>query len=130
MEMIPTLRKVDVPHGSVGVGETYDEVHIVITDITFHATEACNPQSFARNVQKTLRNGKSGRAYYNKSMQRKENGQFEVTLPLFDGLAEVIEKARVAGKRVRIFIPKNGIPMLAGKDVAEKAAALKRQGLL
>jgi hypothetical protein len=107
-----------------------DEVHIVLTDVTFHSTEACNPMSFARGVQKTITNGLPGRAYYNNSIRRLGSDGVQVHLPIFAGLQEVVEKAWAKGKRVRFFLPKDGIPMFLGKDAHEKIAALKRKGEL
>ncbi len=107
-----------------------DEIHIVLTDITFHSTEACNPAPFARGVQKAITNGLPGRAYYNNSIRRLGSDGVQVHLPILAGLQEVVEKAYAKGKRVRFFLPKEGIPMLLGKDAQEKIAALKRKGEL
>lgn len=106
------------------------DVDIVLTDITFHSTEACHPTSFARGVQKVITNGRPGRAYYNNSIKKLEDGNFRVELPMLEGLQEVVEKAKAKGKRVRFFIPKKGLPMLLGEDAQEKVKALKRQGRL
>lgn len=130
METIQILQKVKDDMMTLVDRAEDNEVHIVITDVTFHSTKALNPTPFSRGVQKTISNGKPGRAYYNNSIKKLDDGGIEIALPILDGLQEVVENAKAKGKRVRFFLPKNGIPMFLGKDGQEKAKALKRKGLL
>lgn len=120
----------EAPHGTT-VRETDTEVHIVITDLMLHAQTPCNPSSFARGVQKAITNGKPGRTYHPHSLQPGDNdGTFKITMPLGKGLQEVIDKVAARGKKVRFFMPKDGVPIFLGKDAIEKIDALKRKGKL
>lgn len=130
MDTTPIPQKVD-GRASPQIRETETEVHIIITDLMLHSQTPCNPSSFARGVQKAITNGKPGRAYYPDSLKRVNEGDtFEASMPLMDGLQEVIDKAAARGKKVRFFIPKSGIPVYLGKDAVEKIDALKRRGKL
>lgn len=114
------------------VTETEKEVRILITDITLHSNPACNPKPFSRGLDKSIRSGKPGRTYVNDIIRPNKTGDgrtFEFTLPFDKGLKEVFERAKLNGKTVRLFIPKN-LPILLGKDAVEKYAALKRQGIM
>ena len=132
MATTPIHRRDDIQCGPVQIQETKSEVRIVITDFTLHAQTPCNPLSFARGVQKTITNGKPGRTYHSNAIKSfdPETGVMEFVIPFDKGLAEVVQKAEARGKKIRFFVPKDGIPIYLGKDAVEKLEALKRQGVL
>lgn len=107
-------------------GRTID---IVLTDITLHTNPARNPDSFSHGIQKAIRSKKRGRTQLNRSIGPGTDGKMEIQIPL-KGLQEVLDRAAREGKRVRFFIPKSGIPILAGNDTLEKIASLKKKGKL
>jgi hypothetical protein len=130
MEMIQIPQKVKDDVMDLVDRTDEEEIHIVLTDVTFHSTKPCHPASFVRGVQKTITNGLPGRTYYSNSIHRSDAGSITVQLPMLDSMQEIVEKAKAKGKLVRFFFHKDGIPMLLGKDAQEKIAALKRKGEL
>lgn len=85
---------------------------IEITDIKFHTELPRKPHSFMRAASKSIRSGKPGRAY-STDMQLGDNS-FMLNFPF---VREEAEKARLAGKELRILFPKNGIPVYLGDDL-------------
>jgi len=105
--------------------------NIVFTDIQFHTVKPTNPAPWYRIIMKSLRSDKPGRIYSKdfaiKNFQE-EDGKITMnfTIPMPEKLKEKIEEIEKTGKRVRFFLPKNGLPMYLGKDMIEKINAEKR----
>lgn len=92
---------------------------IIMTDITLHARTFRKPLTWYRTILKSFRSGKPGRAYFNNSIIRDKDGHVRISIPLPQAIQDQISAAKHAGKKVRIFVPKDGLPLLAGKDTIE-----------
>ena len=89
---------------------------IQLTDIQLHILEPRKPQSLLRKVLKSVRNGKPGRAYMHTSNANiDKDGTFSIPLPS-ETEAKITQGLR-DGKKIRFFVPKDGLPILAGKDL-------------
>jgi hypothetical protein len=98
---------------------------IFITDIQAHTAKANNPTPWYRAILKSFTNKKPGRIYSNQQIKfsnwRTENGvtKAHFSIPLPDGYKEKIEEMKKQGKEFTIFVPKEGIPIYASKDMVE-----------
>lgn len=101
---------------------------IYLTDFQLHAQKMTNPAPLLRAVEKTIKAGKpSGRAYGKVDMVDKKDFTVEFSIPLDDKTQARVKEAQRLGKQIRIMMPKEGLPILLGKDAIEKITALKRQ---
>ena len=127
----PIPRQDKALHPNFRIEETTTEVMVIIADLQLHTTVSRKPKTFAEGIRKLINSGKPGRTYREGALKITDSlaGTFQITIPL-DGLEEVVAKAEAKGKRVRFFVPKNGIPILLGKDAIERMEALKRKGRL
>jgi hypothetical protein len=101
-------------------------VDVLVTDIGLHTNLPRNSPTIDRAVQKSIRSGKPGRAYFEQKVVAIDEETRTVTLR-FTPPIELIEKARREGKEIRFILPEN-TPIYAGKDMVEKIQALKRKG--
>jgi hypothetical protein len=90
---------------------------IVLTDIQPHVIKPTNPKPFPRVLEKCLKNNKPGRVRA-KDLSINENGIIKIDFDLPESCK---------GKKVRIFIPKNGVDIYPSTDSFEKAESLKRK---
>jgi len=98
--------------------EYYD---VFLTDFQMHVTKPRKPLPWYRAILKSFRNKKPGRFYTkNAKIDINEDGTFETAIPLLPTIQEEIKKAKKSGKKVRFIIPKEGVPIFAGKDLVEK----------
>ena len=103
-------------------------IDIYLTDFQVHAQKMTNPAPLLRAVEKTLKAGKpSGRAYGKIDKVGEKDFTFNFSIPLDDKTQARVKEAQRLGKQIRIFMPKQGLPIIPGKDAIEKIAALKRQ---
>ena len=102
-------------------------VAIILTDIQLHVVEPRKPLLAGRVIEKSQRNNKPDRWFKKFSPKIEKYG--ELTLPILEGsdLSEYIKKLKAEGKRFRIFIPKSGLMVYAGKDTVEYVEAQKRR---
>jgi len=99
---------------------------IVLTDIQLHVQKPRNPDPFWRKMAKFFRTGNTERVFDGKIIKTK-NEQNRFTMDFTSGLDEAIKIAQGQGKKfIRIFAPKNAVPICAGKDVMEFLEARKR----
>ncbi|MBP7060696.1 MAG: hypothetical protein KBA91_01810 [Candidatus Moranbacteria bacterium] len=103
-------------------------VDIVLTDIQLHIVKPRKPISPARAIEKSLRNGKSGR-FYSKSVTPTPNepGVFRFSVPLSKDMLNLKEKLEKEGKEVRFVLPPGGLNIYAGKDTIEFIEAQKKK---
>lgn len=98
---------------------------IVLTDICLHIAEPRKPESLGRKIAKTIRSGKSGRAY-GKIIKTKDK-EFRGMINLEPGFEEARRRAEGLGKKLRILVPKDGLKIYPGGDVLEYLEAKKRK---
>ena len=101
---------------------------IVLTNIQLHTIQPRKPRSFLRTIFKSLRSGKPGRVY-SRDISIGKNGEARLAIPLPPDEMMKIEEARKAGKIIRFFIPKTGLPVFYGKDLIDRIEADKRRAL-
>ncbi len=106
--------------------ETAEFVDILFTDIRFHVAEPRKPLPLSRAIEKSIRSGQSGRSVTT-SFSIKEDGGFRITFPTSPALERVISDAEKRGKTVRFMLPKEGLPVYAGKDMAEYLTSKKER---
>lgn len=97
---------------------------IVLTDIQLHTNKHSHPKPFDRQLAKSLRNGKPGRVYNTLPPPKqspediKSNG-FKMNLMSLPEIQRAAVEAQKQGKILRVFYPKNGLPVYAGNDTVE-----------
>jgi len=91
---------------------------ITITDIQLHSTKATNPKSLYRKIEKSIRNGKPGRAFSNQ-IKLNQNGTFNFSIP-------ALKEKEHSKNKIRLLVPKDGIPVFAGKDLIVKIKSLNQ----
>lgn len=93
-------------------------VDIILTDIQLHVEKARKPASPSRAMEKAIRNGEPGR-FYSNNLTMDTDGK--PVIPIFENseIAKFIEKAKSERKIVRIFMPKDGLPITSGQDTKE-----------
>ncbi len=107
--------------------EYYD---ITLTDITLHTNPVRNPKPWYIKVIEAFKVNKTGRFYFNNAISISTSGNPTLSLPLISHLPEIQRekaKAEALGKKFRIFVPKVGLPIIAGKDTIEKVRQLKEK---
>ena len=95
--------------------------NILLTDIQIHATKPRKPTSQYRAILKSLKNKKPGR-FYTKNFDGKK-----AIFDLPPKIKREMEKAEKSGKKIRLFMPKEGLPIFVGKDLKEKLEAKNRK---
>ncbi len=110
------------------ISETDKEVAITLRYAVLHATKMRGDTTFARGVEKSMRNGKSLQAYADGNVLSDMDltGQSTIELPL-GPIKEIMEKARSQGKAVRLCVPKGGVPIFFGNDWNEQYDALQKK---
>ncbi len=102
--------------------EKQTEYHdVFLTDIQIHVAKPRKPFSWYRVILKSLRNEKPGRFFTKDFSIIRKNSTFETRFrfPLPEEIKKQIEKARKSGKKIRLWMPKDGISVYPGKDVIE-----------
>ncbi len=92
---------------------------IVLTDIQLHVQKFRKPRSWFQAVIKSLQRKSAGRVYFNSGIIKDADGKYKIFIPLPKTIEREQERARLVGKKLRILIPKDGLPVLAGKDTLE-----------
>jgi len=105
-------------------------VNIILTDIQFHMCEPRKPLSPVRSMEKSLHNNKPGR-WYSKNIPAPNKQDATLTLPILETseLGKFIAKLQAEGTKFRLFVPKRGLPVYAGKDTVEFIEARKKRAL-
>lgn len=91
---------------------------IVLTDARVHVTNARNPKSLGRMIAKSVRSVKPGRAHTN-NLKSTSGRKLECILEFGKEFEKLEEQAKKEGKEIRIFVPKNGLPIFPGNDTIE-----------
>lgn len=97
--------------------EAEKPIIIPLTDIQLHSNKSANPQSFERKIEKSLKGQKPGRCY-GEGLRLNSDGTFEFSIPL---------PMEIKGRKVIFAIPKEGLPIYAGKDLIEKMKSLHKK---
>ena len=98
--------------------ESKDAVDIIFTDIQFHVAKPRKPVPLSRAIARSIRNNRPGRVYTT-NFSIKKDGRFQMAFPTPPELEKVINDAESKGKTIRFILPKEGIPVFAGKDTTE-----------
>lgn len=98
--------------------EDNEFVDIVFTDLQLHVVKPRKPIPLSRAIEKSIRNGRLGRAYTT-NFTMMENREFRVEFPTPPELEKITADAERSGKTVRYILPEGGIPVFAGKDMIE-----------
>lgn len=101
---------------SYQIKETEKELSVIITDLQLHIQKPAKPKPWHWVAEKVARTGKPARAYTT-SLKKNGDGKYEIVFPNEEYLK--IKRAEQAGKKVRYFIPKQGVYMYPGKDLVE-----------
>ena len=98
--------------------EYYD---VLLTDVQMHVTEPRKPLSWYRAILKSLRSKKAGRFFTKDFSIIKKDKAFEsrARFPISEQVRKQIEEAQKSGKKIRLWVPKKGIPVYLGKDAIE-----------
>ena len=101
---------------------------IYLTDIQVHVQKMSNPAPLLKAVEKTVKTGKpAGRAYGKITGANEKDHTMNFVLPFDDKTQARIKEAQRQGKQIRIWTPKAGLFVFAGKDTVEKIEADKRK---
>lgn len=101
--------------------ESQEYFDIVLTDIQLHVQKPKHPAPFDRGIVKSIRNQKAGRTHTAQKL-----AATEVAFPLsFQN--EIEELERTTGKKVRIFIHAQGLPLKVGADTTQWVKANKHR---
>jgi hypothetical protein len=95
---------------------------ITLTDIQLHVQEPCNPPSLYRATVKSIRNKRAGRVY----TTQMSGNPLKVVFDSPD-MEEQIAAGQRAGKQIRFVIPKEGLRIVAGKDLVEFMKSHKKK---
>lgn len=116
------------PGDQFDISETETEIAITLRYVVLHATKARGDTSVARNIEKSMRNGKPVQAYADGAVlsDMDSNGQSMIELPL-GPIKEVQERAKAQGKTFRLCTPKEGVPVFLGNDWNEEYNALQKK---
>jgi len=112
--------------------ERQTEYHdVLLTDIQMHVVEPRKPLPWYRTILKSFRNKKPGRFFTKDFSMIKKDKTFEarVSFPLPEEIRKQMEEAQKSGKKIRLWMPKNGIPVYPGKDVIEFLKARNKNRL-
>jgi hypothetical protein len=94
---------------------------IQITDIAIHTAKKTPTSSITRKFQEAFTNDKPDRIYSKiEKPTISENGAFTLDLLKTDpDFVKMVQEEELKGFKVMIALPKNGIPIFAGKDTVE-----------
>lgn len=95
---------------------------IILTDIQMHTTEIRKPTPWYRAILKSIKNKVPGR-FWGRDLRITKNGMVNFSFPLPSALKQEMENAEKAGKKVRFFVHKDGIPVYLGRDAVERLKA-------
>ena len=99
---------------------------IILTDIQLHYQQPANPKSAFRKIFKSIKTNKPGR-FFGTIIPHSQNKNLMMSSTLNPQTIKEIQDAQKLGKKIRIIIPKEDIPIYAGKDLIEKLKADKRK---
>lgn len=102
--------------------EKQTEYHdVFLTDIQMHVVKTRKPLPWYRAILKSFRNKKPGRFFTKDFSIIKKDKTFEakISFPLPEEIRKQMEEAQKSGKKIRLWVPKNGIPVYPGKDIIE-----------
>lgn len=120
-------QELQLKHFEQKEGQKYKVIQI--TDVMLHTSKhrPTNPVKALKNTQ----NGEPGRIYspLTKSQGSDDNLVMEL-LKLDPELAKYVQEQEALGYKVLIQIPKEGIPMLAGKDTIDFIKSTKGKRIL
>lgn len=103
-------------------------VDIVLTDIQLHVVDPGKPKPWYRTIAKSFRSGKPGRLFFKQfKLVVAPDNTLRFAMPLPQPIRDKVQKAESAGKTVRFFMPKGGIPIMLGRDAIEKMHAVRRK---
>ena len=95
---------------------------IILTDIQLHTIRPRKPESWYRAFWRSIKNKLPGRVY-SRDISIKKNGTMIMGFPLPNNLQKEAEKAERSGKKLRIFMPTKGIPIMYGSDLIDRLKA-------
>ena len=99
---------------------------IILTDLRVHTVKPTNPTSLLREVARSAKNGnKPGRVYGSRLITNGNESSFEI--PITKDLQEQMDIAKRLGKKIRFFMPKDGIPIYPGSDTIQKIRTDKKK---
>lgn len=100
---------------------------VILTDVQLHTQIPPKPKPLFRSILQSMRNNKPGRTY-SSNISFDDSGTFQFSIPLESKTGQEMLRAQKAGKKIRIFMPKSGLPVYLGKDMIEKLDAEKKKG--
>lgn len=105
---------------------------VFLTDIQMHVVEPRKPLPWYRAILKSFRNKKPGRFFSKAFSMTEKDKTFEanVRFPLPEKVRKQMEEAQKSGKKIRLWMPKDGIPIYPGKDVIEFLNSRRRRRLI
>jgi|SRR3989344_6372140 len=106
------------------INENDQELKIIMTDLQLHIQKPVNPKPWHRVAERVAISGKPARAYTTNVTHNKD-GTLIFVFP--DRVKKIIKNAENAGKKIRYFMPKQGLYVYAGKDLLEYIDARERK---
>ena len=88
---------------------------VILTDIQVHAIEPINPKPLNRQVEKSIKSGKPGRAYTT-DFEMKPDGTILVRFPNYDS----------DGTPIKYLVPKEGLKVYLSSDAVDKLKSLNK----
>ena len=105
-----------------------DCLDIMLTDVQLHTQKIRKPNPLGRQIAKVINaKGKSGRAYSSNIQFDANGGILSIDIETEKYLHKLAEKK--GKKYIRIFAPKDGLPINLGKDTVERISALEKKGI-
>ncbi len=94
---------------------------IQITDIALHTTQKTPTPLIGKKIQKAFENKKPGRIYsYMENSTASNNREFTLDLIKNDtDIMRMIQEEETKGYKILISLPKEGIPVIFGKDAVD-----------
>ena len=102
-----------------------------ITDITLHSNNLRPTQNVGKKLVETMENNEPGRIY--SKIEKREDNSYELLVTLLKKdpeLIEMLQEEEKKGYKVLLRYPKDGIPMLAGKDTIDFMHSIKGKRIL
>lgn len=93
---------------------TPEYITIELTDIQLHRLKATNPRPLDLAMART-KVGKPGR-FYGNDLRAKPDRAIEFSIPLSKEMVADLESGR---KKLRLLMPKKGLPIRLGKDAEQ-----------
>lgn len=109
-------------------GQNYKVIQI--TDVTLH-TNNHRPTNAVKALEKGWESGEPGRIY--SPLEKQEGGQKELIVQLLKmdpEFVKYVQEQEALGFKILLSIPKDGIPMLAGKDTRDFVNSPQGQRIL